>query len=51
MHLQEKSVFLLKGHTNVTQNPVHDVNYSATKFEVSTFNGLGGATFTRKYII
>ena len=35
---------------NVAQYPLHHVTYSATKFEVATFNRLGD-TFTRKYII
>ena len=36
---------------NVAQYPPHHVTCSATKFEVATSNGLGGDTFTRKYII
>ena len=32
---------------NVAQYPLHRVTYSATKFEVARFNGLGGDTFTR----
>ena len=32
---------------NVAQYPLHYVTYSTTKFEVATFNGLGGDTFTR----
>ena len=32
---------------NVAQYPLHHVTYSATKFEVTTFNGLEGDTFTR----
>ena len=32
---------------NVAQYPLHHVNYSPTKFEVATSNGLGGDTFTR----
>ena len=36
---------------NVAQYPLHHMSYSATKFEVDTSNGLGGDTFTRKYII
>ena len=35
---------------NVAQYPLHHVTYSATKFEVTTSNGSGGDTFTRKYI-
>ena len=55
MHLQENSMFYLdlgvKVSRNVAQYPLHYVAYSATKFEVATFNRLGGDTFTRKYII
>ena len=36
---------------NIAQYPLHHVTYSATKFEVALSNGLGGDTFTRKYII
>ena len=36
---------------NVAQYPLHHVTYPATKFEVARSNGLGGDTFTRKYII
>ena len=32
---------------NVAQYPLHHVTYSATKFEVTMFNGLEGDTFTR----
>ena len=32
---------------NVAQYPLHHVTYSATKFEVATYNRLGGDTFTR----
>ena len=35
---------------NVAQCPLHHVTCSATKFEVFTSNGLGGDTFTRKFI-
>ena len=35
----------------VAQYPLHHVTYSATKFEVTRPNRLGGDTFTRKYII
>ena len=51
MHLQENSIFdldLVKVTQNVAQYPLHHVAYSATKFEVATYNGFGGATFTRK---
>ena len=51
MHLQENSIFDLDLGVKVTQNvsqyPLHHVTYSTTKFEVATFNGLGGYTFTR----
>ena len=36
---------------NVAHYPLHHVTYPATKFEVATSKGLGGDTFTRKYII
>ena len=32
---------------NVAQYPLHSVTFSATKFEVVTFYGLGGDVFTR----
>ena len=32
---------------NVAQYPLHHVIFSATKFEVTTSNGVGGYTFTR----
>ena len=48
MHLQKSSIFDLD---LVAQYPLHHVTYSATKFEVPSSNGLGGDTFTRKYII
>ena len=55
MHLQERSLFDLdiqvKVTLNVTQCPLHHVTYSATKFEVTTSNRLGGDTITRKYNI
>ena len=57
MHLQEKKIHYLtfdlgvKVTQNVAQYPLHHVTFSATKFEVTTSNGLGGDTFTRKYII
>ena len=51
MHLQENSIFDLdlggKVTQNVAQYPLHNVTYSATKFDVATSNGLGGDTFTR----
>ena len=56
MHLQENSLLDLwpwgvKVTQNVAQYPLHHVIFSATKFEVTMSNGLGGDTFTRKYII
>ena len=39
--------YIYKKIRNVAQYPLHYVTYSATKFEVSTSNGLGGDTFTR----
>ena len=36
---------------NVAQYPLHHVTYTATKFEIATSNGIGGDTFTCKYII
>ena len=36
---------------NVAQYSLHNVTYAATTFEVTTSNGLGGDTFTRKYIL
>ena len=41
----------IKVTQNVAQFSLHHVTCSATKFEVATSNGLGGDTFTRKYII
>ena len=32
---------------NVTQYPLHHMIKASTKFEVATFNGLGGDTITR----
>ena len=55
MHSQENSLVDLdlgvKVTRNVAQYPQHNVTYSGKKFEVATSNGLGGDTFTRKYII
>ena len=45
MHLQENSI------RNVAQYPLHNVTYSATKFEVAKSKGLGGDAFTRKFNI
>ena len=36
---------------NVAQYSLHHFTYTATTFEVATSNGLGGDTFTIKYII
>ena len=45
--------FNLDLRVKVTQNGarVHHVTYAPAKFEVATSSGLGGDTFTRKYII
>ena len=57
MHIQENTLFdfdlglEVKVTRNVAQYPLHQVTYSATKFEVATCYGLGDDTFTRKYII
>ena len=55
MDLQERTLYNLDLGVKVTQNvaqyPLHHVTYSATKFEVATFNGLGGDAITSKYII
>ena len=55
IHLQENSIFDLlpwgQDPGNDAQYPLHHVTYSAKKIEVTTSNGLGGDTFTRKYII
>ena len=47
--LQENTFFDLwvKVTRNVAQYPLHHVTYAATKFKVSTSNGLGGHTFTK----
>ena len=54
MHLQDNTLFGLDLGVKVTQNvsqyPLHDVTYLGTKFEVATFNSLGGDAFTRKFI-
>ena len=42
---------IVKVTQNVAQYPLHHVNYSPTKFEVSTLKGLGGDAFTRKFNI
>ena len=53
MHSQKNSLVDLDLWVtrNVAQYPQLNVTYSAKKFEVATSNGLGGDTFTRKYII
>ena len=55
MHLQENTLFdldlVVKVTWNVAQCPLHHVTYAPTEFEVTTSNGLGVVTFTRKYII
>ena len=55
IHLQENILFDLDLGVKVTQNvaqcPHHHITYAPTEFEVTTFNHLGGDTFTRKYII
>ena len=48
IHLQEKTV---KVTQDVAQYPLNHVTFAHVKFEVATSNGLGGDTFTRKYII
>ena len=56
-HLQENSLYMydldlgFKVMQNVAQYSLHHVTYAATKFEVTTSNGLGGDTFTRNYIL
>ena len=55
MHLQENSIFDIdlgfKVTQYVAQYPLHQVTYSATKFEVATLKGLGRDAFTRKFNI
>ena len=55
LHLQQNSIhvfdFGVKVTRNVAQYSLHHVTYSATKCVVASSNGLGGDTFTRKYII
>ena len=41
MHLQENTLFDLKVTQTVAQYPFLHRNYSGTKFEVATYNGLG----------
>ena len=52
MHLQENTLFdldlLVKVTCNVAQYPLHNVTYSATKFEVAMSYHLGGDRFTRR---
>ena len=40
-----------RSHTIVRQYPPYHVAYVPAKFEVATSSGLGGYSFTRKYII
>ena len=51
MYIQENSIFDLgvKVTQNVAQYPLHHLTYSATKFEVTMSNRLGGDTITRNY--
>ena len=56
MHLQEihyMTFDLELGQSHAKSSPVlpHYVTYAATTFEVATSNGLGGGTFTIKYIL
>ena len=57
MYLQENTFLTfdldrtVKVTRNIVQYPLHHVTYAPVKFEVNTSNGLGGNTFTRKYII
>ena len=58
MHLQENTLINLdpkvkavKVTQNVAQYPWHHETYAPAKFDVATSHGLGGDTFTRKYII
>ena len=38
---------MIKVTENVAQYPLHPAIYAPAKFEVATFTGLGGNTFTR----
>ena len=38
---------MIKVTDNVAQYPLHNAIYAPAKFEVATFTGLGGNTFTR----
>ena len=53
MHLQENTVLDLILTIKVTQNidkyPLHHVTYA--KFEMATFNSLGGGAFKGRYSI
>ena len=55
MHLQENLLYNLWPGDKVTQYiaqfPLHHVTYAGRKFEVATSSGLGGDTFTTKYIL
>ena len=50
MHLHENTL-LVKVTQNVVLGPLHHVTYAPTEVEVTTSKGLGGDTFTRKYIL
>ena len=50
MHLQENTLFDPMSQ-NVNQYSLHHVTYAHVNFEVAMSKGLGGDTFTRKYII
>ena len=51
MHLQENTLFdidlWVKVSRNVSQYPLHHVNYQTTKYEAATSIGSGGETFKR----
>ena len=40
-----------QGHIYIAQYPFHHVTYTPAKFEVDTFNSLGGDTFTKQYTL
>ena len=54
MQLQEihslTLIFVSKSNEMFAQCTLHHVTYTLVKFEVTTFNGLGGEAFTWKYI-
>ena len=55
MQLQEiyslTMIFVFKSNEMFAQYTLHHVTNALVKFEVVTFNGLGGDAFTWKYII